>query len=449
MKNAFKFKRIAVLPVAVLAFAATFFQFRDASAVVETSWGPQDRPTYTWDSPADHITFNSITDNPNIGDERNFVRVRKVGDTGYNTDVLDLEVGQEYEVFVYYHNDASASLNASGKGIASGVRMRSEFPSVLNDGEDGVVTAYISAADSDPKMVWDTAFLRAHGTVYLNFVPNSAVIHNGGSSNGTVLSGDAMLGEEGITLAYWNDMWGMVPGCNEYGGYVTYRIKVDQPNFEVDKKVALSEMPDNYKDEIITVPGDTLNFRINYKNTGTTEQTGVTVHDLLPDGLTYITGTTFAGSTRHPEGSQSPEVLFTEGLGLGAMIAGEEAWVTYQAKLSDSQEIFPCGDTEIYNASYIATNDGRNSDKTKIIVRRTCESSNKVPSTLPTTGPGEIVMAVIIVLVIGGGGFYFYKSRKMLKKVTDNAGDGNTMNTEMTGDIVKDSIQTPIKEDKK
>ena len=243
-----KIKRVAVLPVAALAFSATALQFSDASAVVETSWGPQDRPTYTWNSPADHVTFNSITDNPFLGDERNFVRVREVG-AETDSDEVEVTAGKEYQVSIYYHNDASASLNSSGAGISRNTYLKTEFPSYLNADEIGVATAFISASNAQPTTVWDTTYLKASSAVYLSFVPNSAVIHNNGTTDGTILSGDALLGEQGVTLGHYDNMWGMIPGCNEYGGYVTYRIKADAPAFEVDKKVALSELSDNFKDE--------------------------------------------------------------------------------------------------------------------------------------------------------------------------------------------------------
>lgn len=438
-----KIKRVAVLPVAALAFSATALQFSDASAVVETSWGPQDRPTYTWNSPADHVTFNSITDNPFLGDERNFVRVREVG-AETDSDEVEVTAGKEYQVSIYYHNDASASLNSSGAGISRNTYLKTEFPSYLNADEIGVATAFISASNAQPTTVWDTTYLKASSAVYLSFVPNSAVIHNNGTTDGTILSGDALLGEQGVTLGHYDNMWGMIPGCNEYGGYVTYRIKADAPAFEVDKKVALSELSDNFKDEITVLPGDILNFKINYKNTGTLEQTGVTVHDFLPNGLTYVDGSTYAGSTRHPEGSKSPEVLFADGLGLGAMAVGEEAWVTYSARVSENTDIFPCGDTVIYNNAYIATNDGQNSDKVKITVHRACATT---PSSLPTTGPGEAVMAVLVGMAIAGGGFYFYKSQKMLRKVASGAASGaGTTDIDINDDIVRDGIQTPTKE---
>ena len=451
IKKTIKIKRIALLPVIGLAIMLAFFQFHSASAVVETSWGPQDRATYTWDAPADHVTFNSITDNPFLGDERNFVRVRESGVENTEVDEITLEPGKEYTISIYYHNDASASLNSSGAGISRNTYLKTEFPSYLNAGEIGVATAFISASNADPETVWDTTYLKADKSVYLTFVPNSAVIHNNGTTDGTVLSGDALLGDQGVTLGHYDNMWGMIPGCNEYGGYVTYNIKVEAPDFEVDKKVSLAEdgVSEDYKDEIVVLPGDTLKFWIHYRNTGTREQTGVTVHDFLPDGLVYNEGSTWASSTRHPEGSKSPEALFGDGLGLGAMVAGEEAWVTYYATVTDDKNLFPCGDTEIYNNAYIATNDGSSSDKTKITVRRVCEdtptSGSSTPSSLPNTGPGEIAMAIAIVVVITGGGFYFYRSQKMLRQVTTSAGgtdgaNGMVSNVKSSKDIVVDGI---------
>ena len=78
------------------------------------AWGPADRPTYTNASPADFATFNSITDNVGIGDERNFVRVREAGTSNTYVDELEVVPGKEYEVMIYYHNDAGSNTNSSG-----------------------------------------------------------------------------------------------------------------------------------------------------------------------------------------------------------------------------------------------------------------------------------------------------------------------------------------------
>lgn len=194
---------------------------------IET-WGPQDRQTFTWSNPADHVCFNSMTDNPEIGDEANFVRVRKAGGHDKFTDNVIVEPGEEYEVNIYYHNNASASLNEGDRrGIAENVRLRMNYiASTLNAGEAAVIRGTISSSNAIPKEVWDTAYLNAKEAVGLHYVPNSAVLHNTGSLGGTVLNDDAVFGKDGGTyLGYSKGYWGMIPGCNEFAGYVTFRLK--------------------------------------------------------------------------------------------------------------------------------------------------------------------------------------------------------------------------------
>jgi len=194
---------------------------------IET-WGPQDRQTFTWSNPADHVCFNSMTDNPEIGDEANFVRVRKAGGHDKFVDNVIVEPGEEYEVNIYYHNNASASLNEGDRrGIAENVRLRMNYiASTLNAGEAAVIRGTISSSNAIPKEVWDTAYLNAKEAVGLRYVPNSAVLHNTGSLGGTVLNDDAVFGKDGGTfIGYSKNYWGLIPGCNEFAGYVTFRLK--------------------------------------------------------------------------------------------------------------------------------------------------------------------------------------------------------------------------------
>ena len=53
------------------------------------AWGPE-RATFTMEAPATYPVFNSITNNPTIGDERDFVRVGQI-----NADVTDLKNEKE------------------------------------------------------------------------------------------------------------------------------------------------------------------------------------------------------------------------------------------------------------------------------------------------------------------------------------------------------------------
>ena len=102
------------------------------------AYGPE-RATFTYEHPAPYVTFNSITDNPNVGDERNFVRVKEdSASTTYGKDVT-LQPGKTYDVEVYYHNNAASNLNDSGAGIAKNVSLRMQMPaSIAASGSDTV-----------------------------------------------------------------------------------------------------------------------------------------------------------------------------------------------------------------------------------------------------------------------------------------------------------------------
>lgn len=419
------------------------------SAAERKTWGPQDRATFTWDKPASYPTFNSITDNPSLGDERNFVRVREAGTENVYEDNINIEAGKEYEVYVYVHNNAAANLNESGKGVAQNVALKANFPTKLAAGDAGVVKGTINASNAKPTSVWDEAYLNANSPVYLSYVPNSATIHNGGSANGQILDGESLFGKDGARLAYDNNYWGIIPGCNEFAGYVTYRIKADVPGFWTEKTVSAAGAND-YKDTITASVGDTLDFKITYENTGTTIQNDVTLYDTLPNGLEYVPGTLSAVTPSNPNGIKIDDSKFSlgEGFVIGGYNAGEKAEITYQAKIVDNTEIFACGETTIYNEGKIATANGTETDKTKIKVVRDCgneTTGSTMPSQLPKTGPAEIALAGAIVALVAIGGGYFIVSRNKLKKAKDSA-TGSLDSSSSSSDIVKDSI---VENDKK
>ena len=466
-----KIKRL--LPAA-LAFAGValpgVFMTQNASAV--ESWGPQDRQTFTWNSPATYATFNSMTDNPSLGHESNFVRVREAG-TGNNfSDDVTLEVGKEYEVFIYYHNNGAANYGASV--MADNVRVKSNFPTKLEANQAGELKGTISSTNTNPKEVWDTAFLHAKSTVYLSYVPNSAVMHNGSTgqykTDGTILDSDSLFGD-GARLAYDSRAWGYIPGCNEYAGYILYRIKVDQPGWYTSKTVS-AEGANDYKEITTAQPGDVLDFKIEYKNTGTTWQTAVTVHDQMPNGLEYVKGSTYVSNTKQANQKVSDSLFEEKGLNIGDYAGGHTATITYKGRLTTDETVFACGETTIYNNAWLVTENGTQYDKVKITVKRSCnneptcdpgytlqdgvcvsddkfpddkpeptpsEYTPETPSELPKTGPTEIALAAMILVLLIIGGTYWYVSWTKLNKVSAKAA-GTTGKKSAEKDIVKDSI---------
>lgn len=422
-------KKLPILKILTLIAALSISAIGANAFALDETWGPQDRPTYTWDVPADKPTFNSIIDNPYLGEEMNFVRVREATSTEPYEDYVDIEVGKEYEVYVYYHNNASPSLNASGVGLAQNVRLKTELPSELHDGDTAVIKGTIEWGTDEKSEVWDTAFLRAHDTVYLRYVENSATIHNDGNANGTILDANALFGN-GALLAYNTAAWGVIPGCDVFAGYVTYRIKVDQPKFYMEKEVTKSG-EDNWNDTITVKPGDKLDFRITYTNYGTTEQTSVKVRDILPEGLTYVEDSTIAVTPAVPDGVKVADKIFNEGLVIGNYQPGEKATITYSVIVGEESEFIECT-TIIYNDAHAATANGTQYDKVKITVEKDCEEPPApTPSELPNTGPVEIAMAIIIVIGIGIGGFYLFRTKRTLSRVKKDV-SGKKHNTDDT-----------------
>lgn len=392
-----------ILPVlAIMAPTANVF------ADVDTPWGP-DRTTFTWENPASYATFNSITNNPTIGDERNFVRVREVKDGATYGDEVTLERGKTYEVYIYYHNNASPAIGTTAAGIAEEVSLKSSFPATVKKGEQATVTATINTKNASPRSVWDGAYLKSTEDLYLRYVPGTAIIHNGGTLNGQSIGPDYLFGD-GALLGY-NKFSGILPGCNEYAGYITYQIFADAPDFTVSKTIV--------GDSSVVKAGDEITFKIRYDNTGTMNQENIVVRDQLPSGLTYVNGSTTLYNNNFTSGKAVNDDLVTEhGMNIGDY-AGGSGWaeVTYKAKVNDSVK---CGDA-ITNAALVSTNDGNKSaDVTLVVSSEGCE----LPSELPNTGPVEIALAVAIVLGILGGGFYLWRSNRVLKKV-ESAVSGN------------------------
>ena len=184
--------------------------------------GGPPRPTMTGESPATHVTFNSITNNPQVGDERNFVRIREAGVGNYVNEIV-LRPGSSYQVITFFHNNAKSSLNDGGKGIAKDVSIKVHAPSVVQPNERGMISSTIFCSNAEPLQVWDEAYVTAHTPVQLRYVSGSARVTSNGAVNGQTLP--ASFFTSGALLGYDN-LDGNLPGCAQFAGMVVYQITV-------------------------------------------------------------------------------------------------------------------------------------------------------------------------------------------------------------------------------
>jgi len=337
------------------------------------AWGPS-RPTFTYEHPAPYVTFNSITNNPKVGDERNFVRVREAG-VGNYTENATLQAGKSYEVMVYYHNNASSGLNASGAGIAKDVLLRMQMSASVAANGKTDVAGFITSSNAKPKEVYDTATLNnpSNGQMNLSFVAGSAKVTSNGAVNGATLPDSVFT--TGTKLGY-DSLNGTLKGCNEFAGYVIFKIKANQPNFTVSKQVQ-KDGETGWKESVDAKPGDKVNYLVTYKNTGSTTQKNVVLKDTLPKGMSYVSGTTYVANATNPNGlllGASSDKVTTTGINIGNYAPGAAAYIKYTAKVASNDNLPLCGPNKLVNKAMIETDNGGKSDTATVNVPKECKA---------------------------------------------------------------------------
>ena len=336
------------------------------------AWGPN-RTLYTTAAPAGHVTFNSIVDNPAQGYEPNFMRIKDASASNSTyADSIKVEPGKEYTVFVYYHNNASSHLNESGAGIATGAYVRAEIPAIVDGNASSV--AYIGATNATPTQVWDDVTLTSDSSIYMQMVAGSAHIYNRGATDGATLSDNIVT--TGTPLGY-DVLNGVVPGCSEYSGYVTFNIKATQSDFTIQKQVRIAGTTE-WKEDVIAQPGDTLEYRIEYKNTGTTSQSNVVVKDVLPTHVTYINGSTTIKNTSNPSGKTVSDNLTGVGINIGNYTPGSNAFVKFNAKVG-SVESLECGSRTLTNIARVTVGESYKQDTANVTVNKECQPDECLP----------------------------------------------------------------------
>ena len=431
------------------------------------AWGPE-RTTFTMEKPATYPTFNSITNNPTIGDERDFVRVgeidAKVTDLKNEVEVVP---GRQYLVYVYFHNNASSTFNDSAhnnSGVAVRTRMSSAFSTVITPSSKGTISATITADNTNPGSVWDEAYMTTSTEkVLLHYVAGSAHIYNDWKANGSVMP--SSLFTENGTLLGLNALNGVIPGCEEYHGVVTYVLQAEELGGSIDKLV--SKDGTNFKESAVIAPGEEVTFQLTIVNTGDVALTNATVKDILPDGLTLVPGSVGLRANDSTTVDTISDDIISTGLNLGTIGTGNTVYITYRAVAGAD---FDCTGTELTNNATLTYDSEKSSgdsksDSTTVTVKKSdCEEPDNPPldncdtnpglegcdkpepektcktnpemegcQELPNTGPVEIAMAAVILLGIGGGGFYLYRTRKTLKDVEK----------EVTGDATKTTPEEP------
>ncbi len=213
MRKFFGSKKITTMVIAVAIALALV-----PAVKVLADWGPA-RPTFTWAAPATYITFNSITDNPQAGDERSFYGVRDVNNS-QTVKTINVQDNEELVFQIYFHNNAASNLNL----VATNTRVKMLFPT--NPVTSAISYAYISADNATPSVVGDTVQMTGPRPFTLSYENGTAQIWNE-VLRGTLLS-DSIVTNTGALVGY-DKLTGELPGCSHFSGYATVKVRVHMP----------------------------------------------------------------------------------------------------------------------------------------------------------------------------------------------------------------------------
>ena len=196
------------------------------------------RITYTSNKLPPRVRWNSLTGQPGLpaaanGDERNFVWIRQYNTGEYQNQIV-IESGKQYEVMLYYHNNAGADIDK--QNIQNTVMFRaaakSSFPNELTPQQTGIIRGELRAHNA--ATVWSEAKIVSNEAVALEFIAASAKLYN----NSTKMSSPAGSGRilpsslfsEAGTLIGWHNLDGVLPGGAMYSGRIKYVLNVKTIN---------------------------------------------------------------------------------------------------------------------------------------------------------------------------------------------------------------------------
>ena len=337
------------------------------------AWGPS-RPSFTIEKPADYITFNSITNNPVIGgDEKDFVGIREVGSNANWTNNMKVQNGKEYYVRIYVHNNAASNLNLVAENVVAKLNVPTTTAKTVT------VQGQVSASNAKPNTVWDEATFSSDNDFNLAYVAGSALFENNGM--GTTKLPDSIVNNTGATLGY-SKLDGKIPGCFQYAGYVTVKVKaqVNQPQEKTDIDLAktVRNKTNGEKTWVETVnakSGDTVQFQIHAKNTGSAGIQNLVIRDILPKGLNYVAGSTKLYNTSNPKGLKvSDNVIQNSGINIGSYQPNGDAYVRFDATVSAENSLPVCGDNTLTNIAQASDQKIVKNDTASVKVTKKCET---------------------------------------------------------------------------
>lgn len=414
-----------VLLIAVVMIAA-------GPSVATASFYPE-RPIKNWNVAADRsgfdkVVFNSFINTPYYGDERHFfdARAGSGNDQADNyKDVLqNVKVGDELTLRTYVHNNGNQSLNGAnldGPTVAKNTKVRVLLPT--GTAPNLKTTSFISADNATPGTVSDTAELKGASPFNVEYIPGSAAMVTGAAGSGTQKLSDNIV-KDGAQIGY-NAVNGTVPGCFPYQVLVYVKVKVKAPALSIGKKVKIGD--GKYQEQVEAKPGDKVKWILSFKNTGTSQINNTLIRDILPGHLKLVEGSVTLVDSNHPNGKklEDGDLFDDNGVNAGSYTSNSNGYITFETTVKPVDDVPECVITLKNVVKSRADNIPEGEDDASVVIRKDCAPEVEVPPTvtppsapveaIPSTGPGNAIVAGLGISLVTYCGVVLARSRRFLK----------------------------------
>ena len=319
----------------------------DTSSVA--TWGP-DRTAYRDETRPTIATLNSVVNDPVLGDQRQFVRIRDHTDGGRWTRLIKLQRGHQYQVEALVINNSNLAVKYPTASVIA--------PSVIKQGEPGRIRVTLAGAAS-PGSVYDAAQIRTEsGSFAMRYVPGSAVIDYSGESQPLNIESFFKDGAD-ISTAKQGDDPILPPNSS---GVVRFALQADQPQFLVETNTRQLGS-DRWRDSINVNSGELVELKVTYTNSGSTEQNNVNIR-VVGRGVSVLAGSVRLYNTSNPSGLPiRSNADMARGINIGGYAPGGNAVLLLKLRVDAPK----CSTVEVSGTAI--TSGGSKADSLPIVVQ--------------------------------------------------------------------------------
>lgn len=191
----------------------------DADSSIVGGWGP-DRPVFVMTHPPSYTTMNAIRNNPQLGDERGFMRVADTS-TGEQLDYeAQVEEGHTYRVSIFVENSA---LDGVPELASTDTNLSVNLP--VCAGQRIAANAFLKSGTAFPGTIWGGVTFVSDRLFNLSYVEGSAKLINNVWPEGLALNGEEELfTSQGVDLGY-NELDGVMQTGYQYALYVDFEVR--------------------------------------------------------------------------------------------------------------------------------------------------------------------------------------------------------------------------------